>query len=172
MKPSDPMHLVAYRYLRRKASEYGLYPDSRLGRLAVAFLVVDLALVVVQRTLLLWQRTAIAGLDLAPWISFVTFILIVLAAWLTLRWVRQRLLWRLRNRLIVTYVFIGLIPVLLLLAIGGLAGWLFAGQFGTYLMTSELRSETRTLHALRTSMEHQLRADNKVATGTLSAIGE
>ena len=33
------------------------------------------------------------------------------------------LLWRLRNRLIVTYLFIGVMPILLLLLMGGVAGY-------------------------------------------------
>ena len=43
----------------------------------------------------------------------------------------MRLMWRLRNRLIVTYVFIGVIPIVLLVAMALVAGFLFAGQFAT-----------------------------------------
>ena len=50
-----------------------------------------------------------------------------------LRWIRRRLMWRLRNRLIVTYIFIGVIPIMLLVAMARLAGYLFAGQFATYV---------------------------------------
>jgi len=54
----------------------------------------------------------------------------VFALLMGLRWARRKLLWRLRNRLIVTYVFIGVIPLMLLVAGALLAAYLFAGQFG------------------------------------------
>jgi sigma-B regulation protein RsbU (phosphoserine phosphatase) len=60
----------------------------------------------------------------------------------------QRLLWRLRHRLIVTYIFIGVIPIVLLLTMAGIAGFLFAGQFDTYIVTSTLQSELRHLAAV------------------------
>ena len=41
----------------------------------------------------------------------------LLYAVVAFRWLRSQLLWRLRNRLIVTYVFIGVIPVFLLVMI-------------------------------------------------------
>src|SRR5215470_2028534 len=49
MNPSDPMLSVAYTYLRRKAADYGLFPDTRLGRLTLALLVIDLLLVVLRK---------------------------------------------------------------------------------------------------------------------------
>src|SRR5271167_2795306 len=63
------------------------------------------------------------------------------------RWGYRPLLWRLRNRLIVTYLFIGVMPILLLLLMGGIAGYLFAGQFATYVAFSDLHSELQHLQA-------------------------
>ncbi|HXE76151.1 MAG TPA: SpoIIE family protein phosphatase [Candidatus Xenobia bacterium] len=54
------------------------------------------------------------------------------AAW------RQRLLWRLRNRLIVTYVLFGFIPVVLLALMGVIAGWTLYGKVAIYQVTTEL----------------------------------
>ena len=53
-----------------------------------------------------------------------------------MRWARAKMLWRLRNRLIVTYVFIGVIPVVLLVALAVGSFYLFAGQFATYIVTT------------------------------------
>ena len=75
-----------------------------------------------------------------------------------LRWVRRRMMWRLRNRLIVTYVFIGVIPVLLLVGMGLLASYLFAGQFATYVAMSDLQSELQHLEATNRSMAWQFRS--------------
>ena len=66
-------------------------------------------------------------------------------------------MWRLRNRLIVTYVFIGVIPVMLLVAMGLLAGYLFAGQFATYVAMSDLQSELQHLAATNRSLATQFR---------------
>ena len=53
---------------------------------------------------------------LGGWASFISLLFIFFAFLLGLRWVRRKLMWRLRNRLIVTYMFIGVIPVILLVA--------------------------------------------------------
>ncbi len=83
-----------------------------------------------------------SGTMLSGWATFLIFIFAVCAALMLLRWVRHRLMWRLRNRLIVTYVFIGVIPIVLLLMMGLLAGYLFAGQFATYVAMSDLAIPT------------------------------
>jgi sigma-B regulation protein RsbU (phosphoserine phosphatase) len=72
------------------------------------------------------------------------------------RWGYRPLLWRLRNRLIVTYLFIGVMPVLLLLLMGGLAAFLFTGQFATYVVISDLHSELQHLQAANDSLAAQL----------------
>jgi sigma-B regulation protein RsbU (phosphoserine phosphatase) len=51
---------------------------------------------------------------------------------------RSHLIWRLRNRLIVTYVFIGAVPILLILALLYCGSWIVVGQVATYLVRTEL----------------------------------
>ena len=50
----------------------------------------------------------------------------------------RQLIWRLRNRLIVAYVFIGVIPVLAMLALVGATSQYLGGQMGAYLVHAEL----------------------------------
>lgn len=57
----------------------------------------------------------------------------------------QKLLWRLRNRLIVAYLLIALIPVLLLTAVIGLSGYIVLGQVSAHLLTSQLDRNTGML---------------------------
>jgi sigma-B regulation protein RsbU (phosphoserine phosphatase) len=83
-----------------------------------------------------------AALDLAGAAFFLCLFL------LCLRWFRQVVMWRLRNRLLVTYVFIGVIPVVLLLAIGIIAGYLLAGQFATFVISSDLTAQLKRLEAI------------------------
>ncbi len=70
----------------------------------------------------------------------------------------SRLMWRLRNRLIVTYVFIGVIPILLLVSMGLLAGYLFAGQFATYIALSDLQTELEHLESANNALTAQFRS--------------
>jgi sigma-B regulation protein RsbU (phosphoserine phosphatase) len=101
--------------------------------------------------LLLWIATLL-GAGLAGWAVFTTLAFAVLLC----KWAYRPMLWRLRNRLIVTYLFIGVMPILLLLLMGGLAGYLFAGQFATYVVFSDLHSELQHLQAANDSLAAQL----------------
>jgi sigma-B regulation protein RsbU (phosphoserine phosphatase) len=51
---------------------------------------------------------------------------------------RSKLIWGLRNRLIVTYVFIGVVPIVLILVLAFFGTWIVVGQIATYLVSSEL----------------------------------
>ena len=72
------------------------------------------------------------------------------------KWARQKLLWRLRNRLIVTYVFIGVIPVFLLVAMTSIAFYLFAGQFANFVVTSDIHAELKNLDTTDVAIAHSL----------------
>src|SRR3984957_9606685 len=107
-------------------------------------------------SLLLWLGDLVPGMKLGGWATFVTLIfLFFFFVWLC-RWGYRPLLWRLRNRLIVTYLFIGVVPILLLLIMFGLAGILFAGQFATYVVVSDLHSELLHLQAANDALAAQL----------------
>jgi len=53
------------------------------------------------------------------------------------RW-RQELLWSLRNRLIVAYVFIAVVPILLLVILAGRARRIIYAQVGSYMLHEEI----------------------------------
>ncbi len=57
----------------------------------------------------------------------------------------RQLLWRLRNRLIIAYFFIAVVPVCLIVALGVLGTYLLGGQLSTYLLTAELERRTGSL---------------------------
>src|SRR5262249_56200906 len=79
---------------------------------------------------------------------FLSLAAIILLIVLAYRWLKVRMLWRLRNRLIVTYIFIGVIPAILLIALYFISTYLFAGQFATFVLTSELQPHLRPLPRL------------------------
>ncbi len=57
-----------------------------------------------------------------------------------LRVARRRLLWRVRQQLILSYIFIGVIPALLLVAFFVLAGVLLFANIGSYLIQTRMRT--------------------------------
>ncbi|HYN16062.1 MAG TPA: SpoIIE family protein phosphatase [Terriglobales bacterium] len=129
-----------------------LAPTSGLGRFALYLLLVDLFIYGLSRLL----SGGRGGGSLDVWVLLLTISLVVLGLILGLRWFRRRFMWRLRNRLIVTYTFIGVIPLVLVLMMALIAGYLFAGQFATFLASSDLNSELQTLEAANSAMATEL----------------
>lgn len=128
-----------------------LRPKTKLGKTTLWFGVLAGVL-----SLLKVITRSVPGTAIAGWAAFLSYVFIVCLALLAMRWVRQRLMWRLRNRLIVTYVFIGVIPVILLVAMALLAGYLFAGQFATYIALSDLQTKLDHLQSANHSLGAQL----------------
>jgi len=75
-------------------------------------------------------------------LSFLKFLGAIAAVYLIVRmigWWRTRLLWRLRDRLIVAYLFIALVPVLLVAALAFFMGTILYTQLGGYLLYVDLQ---------------------------------
>ena len=74
--------------------------------------------------------------------SFLKFLAILATVYVLVRlagWWRTRLLWSLRNRLIVAYLFIAVVPILLLLTLVVLAGQILYSQLGAYLLYDDIQ---------------------------------
>lgn len=71
-------------------------------------------------------------------LGFLFFLSVAFFAFEFLRWLRGRLLWSLRNRLIVAYIFIAVVPVLLLLSMAALGSYLAYVQLGAHLLQDDL----------------------------------
>jgi sigma-B regulation protein RsbU (phosphoserine phosphatase) len=91
-------------------------------------------------------------------------------------WAREHLLWSLRNRLVAAYVFIAVVPVLLLLAMAGLAAYLLYWQLGAYVIHTEMEDrEVRVgvvATAMATSYAAQATLGSKAAALTLPVAPE
>jgi phosphoserine phosphatase RsbU/P len=144
------------RYLRLRLRHTGLFPTSRLARAACYLLGLDVLLLGLQS--LLSASHSSYGEGLSIWIDLLTFAAAALFVFLAYRWLKSRLLWRLRNRLIVTYMFIGVIPALLLIAMGFITIYLFAGQFANFVVASELKSRLRALESVNAAVGNALAA--------------
>jgi phosphoserine phosphatase RsbU/P len=130
-----------------------LRPTSRLGKITLWF--GGLALLL---QLWAWMARSASGSMLSVWTGVVTYIFLGCLLLRGMRWARQHLLWRLRNRLIVTYIFIGVIPIVLLVAMALIAAYLFAGQFATYVALADLETELQHLSATNDALAAQFRS--------------
>ncbi len=139
---------------------------------------------------------ALAGL-MATWVSaplhdepgmgFLRYLAVIAVFYLVYRfWSRWRgeLLWSLRNRLIVAYLFIAFVPIILLLILAVLAAQIIYSQLGAYLLYEDIQHRIEMLAAsgahvaaaeaaLPASidekvLEEGLRADVRVAQGKAS----
>jgi sigma-B regulation protein RsbU (phosphoserine phosphatase) len=147
---------ASYRYARLRLSHAGLWPASKVAVGAWYILALDALLALLQTAGSALKLRFAESLE--GWVRFLTLVVIVLFLFLALRWIKAKILWRLRNRLIVTYVFIGVIPVVLLVALALGSFYLFAGQFATFIVTSELNSELKSLEASNAAVAHHLAA--------------
>ncbi len=84
-----------------------------------------------------------ALLDLAGGIaSFLKFFAVLATVYVLVRlagWWRTRLLGSLRNRLIVAYLFIAVVPILLIVTLAVLAGQILYSQLGAYLLYDDIQ---------------------------------
>jgi sigma-B regulation protein RsbU (phosphoserine phosphatase) len=147
------MRLVSLE-LESKLRDRGLWPQSWVAWAAIYVLALDLLLFALQS---LTHRASPAISDsLEGWVTFLSVLAIVLLAIAGYRWLRAQLLWRLRNRLIVTYVFIGVIPVFLLVVISLITLYLFAGQFASFVVTSDISTQLRSMESANRAIAHHL----------------
>jgi sigma-B regulation protein RsbU (phosphoserine phosphatase) len=88
--------------------------------------------------------------------------LLISCVWLAvrlLRMVARQAVWRLRNRLLVTYLFIAAVPILLIVALAIVGGMLLANQLAVYLVTSELDRRIESLESAAQSVVRTVPAD-------------
>ncbi len=143
----------AYRFLRRKLAAWA--PKSMLGRLALYMLLLRVGVYLLQQTLVMAGRPAAARYfdGLAAILTFVLGSVLII---LLVRWVRNEMLWRLRNRLIVTYMFIGVIPVLLIITMVGISSYMFSNQYVTSEVRGDLDKEIRSLEVVAQGIAPEL----------------
>jgi len=140
--------------LESKLRDKGLWPQSWVAKAALYVVALELPLLAV---MLLTRRASPAtSQSLEGWAEFLSALALVLFAIAGYRRLRVKLLWRLRNRLIVTYVFIGVIPVFLLGMISLITLYLFAGQFASFVVTSDITTHLRGMEAANRAIAHHL----------------
>jgi len=147
-------HLLQLRIWMEK---HAVYPRSKLAIVTCYVLAIDVLLFALQQLSHTLGRSF--GGSLGGWVTFLSSVVIAFLVVLLVRRISSGLLWRLRNRLIVTYIFIGVIPFVLLVALSLGALYLFAGQFATYVATSRLDSAAAELKATAETVERTMVSD-------------
>ena len=74
-----------------------------------------------------------------------TFVLGLASLFHLARIFMRKAIWRLRNRLIAAYLFIAVVPIVLILSLAGIAAWAIIGQMAVYLVNTELNHREAAL---------------------------
>ena len=74
-----------------------------------------------------------------------TLPLVICLVVLFFRWFSRHVLWSVRNRLTLTYLLMGLAPIILFSILGGIALYLFAGQYSTNTALADLDEASKTV---------------------------
>lgn len=80
----------------------------------------------------------------------------------------RRVIWHLRNRLAVAYIFMAFVPIVLMLLMGGAVTYILAGKMAAYMVKSEL---DRQVSQLRTSIEPVLKIPPVARPAAVARIG-
>jgi phosphoserine phosphatase RsbU/P len=139
-----------------------------------------------------WSRAIWAGMSLVDWFAlailliygallglreyyqqipqsgFLLFLAICAAIYWLVRgwvWARDHLLWSLRNRLVAAYIFIAVVPVLLLLAMAGLAAYLLYWQLGSFVIYTEMEEREQRAGVVATALATSYAAEATLGRG-------
>jgi phosphoserine phosphatase RsbU/P len=93
----------------------------------------------------------------------------VTGLWFGIRLLRKAV-WRLRNRLYVTYVFIAVVPIVLVAALAWIGGYILINQLAIYLVTSELDRRIASLDTAAESIVRSAPADRSVVVRRMTEL--
>jgi len=128
-QPLKKIEALAYRRFRRPP------PESKLHRAAFWLLIAYLVLGVLR--LVAGSRTGVFS-SLSFYVICVLVLCCIPLFW---RWVGRGLMWKVSNRLAVTYLLVGLTPVVLFVTLTLVAAYVYSGQFATFAANSEINRE-------------------------------
>lgn len=127
---------------------------------------------------LLSLAVAVAGMVLAVLraggkvFNFLQYLSVLAGLYLLVRfvsWWRTKLLWSLRDRLIVAYLFIAVVPVLLIAALAWIAGTQLYSQVGAYLLHEDIQ---RRIEMIGDITEHIAAAHGTLPKGVTQEESE
>jgi sigma-B regulation protein RsbU (phosphoserine phosphatase) len=126
-----------------------------LGRVEKAFIGLGLLFAV------LYLTSTAPGLQI--WVALIAFFFGLVAFFRLVRRITRSMIWRLRNRLIVAYLFIAVVPVVLMLALLLGTSYAVVGQTAAYLAYTALNARMRTLNVPAVAMSRGPSRDPQTA---------
>ena len=126
--------------------EYRTRPMARFTAWLIAF------------GLALWVDSLLtSGVPGLLWAAFVIGLVIAAGYYVTrlIGAFKHHILWHLRRRLIVTYVFIAVVPVVLILALVGVAVVIANGQFAAFLVTLKVHDQVEEMRQVNRVVAHE-----------------
>jgi sigma-B regulation protein RsbU (phosphoserine phosphatase) len=87
------------------------------------------------------------NLPYSSFVGFLSFLAIIYFVIRLIPWFRTQVMWPLRNRLIVTYVFIAVVPIILLFSMAGVSLYGLYLQLGAHLLHDDLQARVNTIAA-------------------------
>src|SRR5579864_7536182 len=137
-----------------------LKPRSQMARFTLYLAALELFLLALMYGLRLGGAVQAAA-TLTSWIQGLFLAVCALLLFLGLRWFRNNLMWRVRNRLIVTYLFIGGVPIFLVVLMVLIAGYFVSGEFATFLTVSEIQTQLQELEDANSASAQQFARSSK-----------
>jgi sigma-B regulation protein RsbU (phosphoserine phosphatase) len=105
------------------------------------------------------EQTLFGSESLKKVVDFVSLLGFIPLIYLVIRganWITRHLLWRLRRRLIVTYLLIGALPLLLVISLIVLIGYVIVAQSSTNLVSRQLDGYLEQSRAAATSLSRDI----------------
>ncbi|HKS28941.1 MAG TPA: SpoIIE family protein phosphatase [Pyrinomonadaceae bacterium] len=109
-----------------------------MPRVAIAAAVLLIARMLLRSTFLFGDNVLGGLLEFIS--SCLIFITVLYYGLKTLRWMKRRLLWRVRRRLVVTYLFVGLTPIILLALFGMVASFGTSGEAMSRIVSAQMNA--------------------------------
>jgi sigma-B regulation protein RsbU (phosphoserine phosphatase) len=113
---------------------------------------------------------------LPPAVAFVdrvaTLVIAGAAGYLLVRGIavaQRRLLWRVRRKLVISYIFIGFIPVILIVAFFLLGGLILFSSFSSYLVQSRLRGVADRAESIARTTVEEVRQFSRMDVAAVAA---
>ncbi len=132
--------------ITRKLASLGMLPRTRVAYFTLYVAAAEAVLLVLDGILEAAGASGAAGV-VGGWTIFLGWVIALLLLFLALRWFRGYFLWSVRNRLIVTGLFIGGVPVALLTAMTLVSASVGVEHLATFIAISEIHGQEQRLSA-------------------------
>jgi len=142
--------LAFWSAISERLASLGLVPRTRVARLTAYLAGIELVLLALKWIFRLAGATRIVR-PLDRWTTVLGYVLFFLLLFLALRWFRNHVMWSVRNRLIVTYLFIGIVPMALVAYMAMTSFQFLAGQLSSYVTLSGIDVEMQRLQSANSS---------------------